>query len=707
MIETAANTSKMVRLRSDLRASLQGSGDQLMFVVEDPLNNAFFRLGCAEWTFAQHLDGATAWQQAYERTIARFAECQFSPDSARHLVEWLIASGLTHEDAAHRPRVARSFSIWHLFSHAFFMRLPLLHPDQLLQRVHPAFAWCFSRWTLLAWVLLCLWSLHAVVSDVGRFWDAASVYLSPSSWLQLFVIWILLKVVHETFHGLACKHFGGHVGACGVALILFSPVAYVDISSAWRFRSKWQRMITSAAGLYIELAVASVAAIVWSTTDSPGVAFFCHATVMAAGVNSILFNANPLMRYDAYFILSDLVGVQNLYADGRQAARACLRKILLGLPTPHSDRDPARARFVLIYGLAAGFWRTMVSVSLILAAARLLHGAGMVLAIAAVVLWFGIPAVQFARFVVEGNQREQPHRIRFALTMTLIAACLAALTSCPIPGGVHAPVIVEFEPLNELRAESPGFVESVHVTAGQQIHQGQTIVELRNDELSSELLLVSTEVQQTAVRLRILRDQDRFAEYQAELSRREALVQRQASLQALAKGLVVTAPADGVVLTHRPEELLGKYVQAGQPLVALASQSDKEIQVSIPEHYVELFLSKVGSSVKVVLGGAAGVVRPATLARVDPSATDILRQPLLGAQNGGPLAVRGDQGGAERGGPYARLVAPRFQGVVTVPENVARTLHVGQIGELHFTDASENIGRRVVRCVERWLARRM
>lgn len=236
---TDTNSPCCVRLRSDLRTSLQGSGEDRTFVVEDPLNNAFYRMGCLEWTFARNLDGATTWQTAYERTAARIDQPMFSLESARRLVEWLIANGLTHDGGKRRTETPAPFSPWNLCSSAFYLRLPLFHPDRWLGRIHPVFAWCFHRGTVAAWLVLCLAGIHAVYSHADRFWSSAAIYLSPSSWLQLFAIWLLLKVVHESFHGLACKHFGGHVGACGVALILFSPVAYVDVSSAWRFRSKW------------------------------------------------------------------------------------------------------------------------------------------------------------------------------------------------------------------------------------------------------------------------------------------------------------------------------------------------------------------------------------------------------------------------------------------------------------------------------------
>ncbi len=697
-----------VRLRNDLNSSLHESNGEVHFVVEDPLNGSYFRMGEVEWAFARQLDGITTIQQAHERAIAMCGVDSLPKESVQRLVRWLADNGLTHGHRNSDRSTARCKpTASYLVSSAFFSRVPLLHPDGWLTSLHPWLGWCFSRWALLAWLALVVAGSNVLVSEASEFWNSASVYLSPSSWLVVFLIWFALKIVHELFHGLGCKHFGGNVGACGVALILFSPVAYVDVSSAWRFRKKWHRIVTSAAGLYIELAIAATAAIVWAHTTSPQTAFVCHAIVTTAGISSILFNANPLMRYDAYYVLSDWLDIPNLYGEGQMAVRSAMRTLLFGITTPTQTSLTRRRRLVLVYGFAAGFWRTTISVSLILAAARLFHGAGFVLSATAVVIWYGLPAVSFARFVVRGDYQNRPRPIRFLAALGVAVAMLFAIMMCPVPGGVRAPAIVEFEPMYDLRAESPGFVQAVTVQAGDNVTEGQTLVVLRNDDLAAELKLAATEVKLSEVRMRILRDQDRYAEYQAEVSRRDSAIQRRAILQQKSKGLIVAAPAAGVVISHRPLELLGKYVHAGESLVSIASESAKEIKVSIAEHHVESFIQHVGSAAQVYLNGQTCVVGPATLARVDPSATDALRQPLLGAHNGGPLPVRTLESDDAPDGQSIRLAAPRFQGVVRVPPDVASRLRAGQVGEVSFTDTSENLGRRAYRIVEKWLARRI
>jgi hypothetical protein len=205
--------------------------------------------------------------------------------------------------------------------------------------------------------------------------------------------------------------------------------------------------------------------------------------------------------------------------------------------------------------------------------------------------------------------------------------------------------------------------------------------------------------------MRILRDQGRVAEYQAEVNQHAVAVQRHDVLKHRADRLVITAPATGVVLTLRPQELLGKYVHAGESLVSIAAESSKEIKVSIAESHVESFLEHVGLAAHVYLRGESGSVGPATLVRIDPSATDILRQPLLGAQNGGPLAVQTTD--SDAAGPSIRLAAPRFQGIVRVPPDVARHLHAGQLGEVRFSNNSENLGRRLYQWADKWIRRRI
>ena len=218
------------------------------------------------------------------------------------------------------------------------MRIPLGDPEPWLNRLHGWFGW------ITAWRFFVVWlavvSLAAV--EVFSRWDRL-VYewrerLIPSSWLWLVLAWIGLKLIHETAHGIFCRHFGGRSREAGIVLILLAPIPYIDVTSAWGFRSKWQRIMTSAAGIYVELFCAAVAGLLWSYSHDPLIRFHSLNVMLTAGLVTLVFNANFLMRFDGYYILADLLEIPNLYSLGQQDVQYLARRYLMGVPArpvPH------------------------------------------------------------------------------------------------------------------------------------------------------------------------------------------------------------------------------------------------------------------------------------------------------------------------------------------------------------------------------------
>lgn len=703
------SSEPMPRLRPELQMSLHESGDRTYCLVEDPISNSFYRIGQPEWTFASQLDGKTTPQLAYQQTIEAVGHGNFSSRAAGQMLQWLVSNRLVRSSEA-PPHAAQPGSMHHLLMGAFFSKIPLCHPDRQLGKWEPYARWCFTWPAFLLWCLLIGYASCLVAGDWDRFSASATSYLSPSSWIYLLVAWLILKAIHECFHGLACKRFGGSVGACGIVLILFSPIAFVDVTSVWRFRSKWQRIVTSAAGMYVEFAIAAIAAIIWSGTPSPAIAFTCHSIVIAASVSSLLFNANPLMRFDGYYILADILEIENLYVEGRHTVRSVLRKHFLGLSTPTRPRSRRDTTIITIYGFAAAFWRILISVSLILGAASLFHGAGLVVAAAGVFFWFAVPSFNFVRLILNSHAAEQPARRRCLIGATLVGLTLIAIMCVPIPGGVSAPAIVHYEPLHDLRAESDGFVGRVHVRSGDKVQAGQVLVTIENDELVAETKMVAAETKQSLIQSRIYHSDKDYPKYQAELNRHAALKERLANLCERADRLVVRAPASGQVVTRNVDQLKGQYVKSGQRLLSIAAEDAKEIGVTIPEYHIESFLAKVGQEPTVMLDGAFSPVRDAILTRVDPSATSTLRHPVLGANHGGPLPVQPEYSANEHSGSAEsgyRLTAPRFYGSVQLPAEVAKTLRAGAIGQVRFTDRAETLGRKMRRVADRWIGRRL
>ncbi len=329
--------------------------------------------------------------------------------------------------------------------------------------------------------------------------------LDRDNWLRLAAAWVLLKVLHETAHGLACKRYGGTVGSAGITLLFFMPLAYVDVTSSWRCRSKWQRIATAAAGIYAELFVASIATIVWATS-SPGIVQTMALNIaLTAGVSTLVFNANPLVRFDGYFILSDLLEIPNLYSCSQQWMADFVQTHVLGRETATPSWPQAKAWIIRVYAVAALAWRVLFFLTLALGLIGMLGHLGMVLAALLLGFAWGVPAVQTVRRLSQTAAGKPMNARRVAASMAVSAVALvivgAILTR---PGRVAAPAVVEYAPLSIVRASAPGFVEEILVASGDAVVPGQPIAVLRNDELKAELADLELARDESLVKSRML-----------------------------------------------------------------------------------------------------------------------------------------------------------------------------------------------------------
>ncbi|MCA9170620.1 MAG: hypothetical protein KDB23_23235, partial [Planctomycetales bacterium] len=255
-----------LQLRRDLRCTLQSTTNKPYYQIEDPLSSHFYRIGCREWSVISRLDGRTSLLQAIWAAADGCVENAMAPLDAVSLARWLLQSRLAVvTDAWCHPYYAtppsgRKPSVW---LNPAFIKIPLFNPDPLLVRCLPWLRWLLTPGAFIVWVCVVIGSLLTALTHWDDVTRPLATILAPDNWLYLLIVWVGLKGVHELFHGLVCKKYGGRVPSCGLMLILFSPVAFVDVTSSWKFRSKWQRIYTAAAGMYVELFIAAVATQVW------------------------------------------------------------------------------------------------------------------------------------------------------------------------------------------------------------------------------------------------------------------------------------------------------------------------------------------------------------------------------------------------------------------------------------------------------------
>lgn len=707
--------SILLKLRPDLVFTPQVVGGKPGYLIEDPVKTKFYRIGIAEYKFISLLDGATCVADALRLTAATLSDKAFTQDEAATICKWLVDVGLAHtfesRQASRLSAAARVASQSGLVQrlNPMFIRVPLYKPDRFLEAITPWLGWIHGPvgWTLAG--LLALVATSQLLVHWHRFSMAADGVFAPNRWLWLGLAWLILKIVHEVSHGLACKRYGGTVREAGVMFVMFAPMAYVDVTSSWRFPSKWHRINTSAAGMFSELLIAAVAAIVWSHTEPGVLNDVAFNLVVMASLTTLLFNANPLMRFDGYYILSDLLEVPNLFPSGQQYVRYLGKRYLLGVALPSPRWSKGKDSFIKLYGVAAFLWRVLVSVSLIIAATALFAGAGVIIAVVAGVLWLGLPLVRFGKYFCTDPSVSTSNRLRL-VTSTAVMLALSTLffTVVPWPGVVRAPAIVEYSTMAVVRAGSSGFVQKLMVQNGQFVKEGDILLTLVNEELQAELADLELQMEDARLLSRGYVQEGRMAAYQAEIKRYESLEKKRQQKRHQVEQLTVVAPLSGQLFGRNLPTLPETYVHEGAELFSIGNKQAKEIQISVAQEDLDTFSRRLAKRVMVRVSGAGRFF--STCSEVSPRAS---MEPLhagLCAPNGGPLAVRprAEQATTARDENESyELLAPRFLAVVMLDERDSSHLRAGQRGIAAFWDSSDTVGKHIYESASRWLRRKV
>jgi putative peptide zinc metalloprotease protein len=690
------------RLRPDLVMQPQEFAGQACYVIEDPLRGRFFRVGIPEYEVLRRLDGRTSLAAAIGQAATTMGAQALGPQEGLAVCRWLAENQLLcGPGAGERP--PRRRTLWQRFN-PLVIKLPLVNPDRALAAALPWFGWLFSPGFLLLWACVLLYGGWLAVLHAGELRSEAAAVLDPGNWWRMLGVWLALKLVHESAHGLACKRYGGEVTRAGAMLILLAPVAYVDVTTSWRFRSKWQRIVTAAAGMYVELFVAAAAMIVWRQLDEGLARRLMFDLALMASAGTLLVNANPLMRFDGYFILSDLAGIPNLASCGQQWLMDRLQR-LLGLQPPLPNWRPASRRIIAVYALASLAWRVFVYVAITLALIAWLSYAGGLLA-AALLLWRGAPAAwQASRRLLQAAAGRRGVGCRLMALGASACAVMAMLTVTLLrPAWISAPAVAEYAPLTVLRAASPGFVEQVHVASGAEVAAGQPIVTLRNDELAIELAELNLAIEQSVLRARMHQQAGEQARYQAELAQRESLVEKRNEVRRRCGSLTVRATTAGRLASRSLEQLVGQHFEAGDEIAVLGDEAAKELLVAVAQDDLALFRSQLGRSVRITTADSRRHRFAALLATLEPRATQEPPHAALLAISGGPLPAMPRPAEQGSGDPQAgQLLSPHFTGRIALSPAESLPLRCGQLCRIGFRSPQETIAAHWLRWLQSWL----
>jgi len=558
-----------LRRRGDLVVNRQVYQGQAWWVVKDPISLHYFRFRPEEYALLEMLDGRTSLDQLKEQFEARFPPRRITVDELSRFIATLHRSGLVIGDRPgqgpqlferRRQRIWREWMAW--LSNIMSMRFRGIDPDRILERLDPWFGWLFAPPAIAAALVFVASALLLVLVNFDAFrakLPEFNQFFAAGNWLYLAAALGVTKILHEFGHGLSCKHYGGECHEMGVMLLVFTPCLYCDVSDSWMLPNKWKRAAIGAAGMYVEVIIASIATYLWWNSHPGTFNKLCLDVMFVSSVSTILFNANPLLRYDGYYILSDVLEIPNLRQKantilGRLASRWCL-----GIKQQDDPFLPQRnLGLFALYAVASSVYGWIVTASIFLFVWNVfkpyrLEVLGQLLAFGAVWGLVIRPLQGMIKFFKVPGRRDEVKPVNVAVTAAVAAAVVGGIALIPLPQRVWCPA--ELRPRGEetVYVSVPGTLTELRVRPNAIVRKGDELARLVNVDLDLEIADLEGKERQYESRLKSL-ERERFSDSAAGLeigTVEESLagIREQLARKRQDRGeLVLVAPRDGVVL---------------------------------------------------------------------------------------------------------------------------------------------------------------
>ncbi len=628
-------------IRRDLRLlpAAPEPGGAPMWTIHDPVRDRFFRIG------ALARDLLARWSAGRpDAVLAQVTRAR--PDDLRHLLVFLSGNDLLELSGAEArawrlDRLGRSRRSWasRAFHGYLFIKVPLVRPDWILDRVVPLLSSLLTRTT--AWIvgLMGLLGLLLTLRQWDQFVATAVETFTLDGLGAVALALVGAKVLHEMGHAVAAKALGCRVRSMGVALLVLWPVGYTDTTDAWRLTSRRQRLLIGAGGMLVELALACMATLAWALLPDGPLRGGAFVLASVTWISSLAVNLNPFMRFDGYYLLSDLLEVDNLQGRSFALARWRMRRLILGFREPPPEIF-ARTRRRILIAHAWGTW--IYRFFLFLGIALLVYHAffkvlGIILMMTELVWFLGRPIWSEARIWV--RRRDEARWSGGGVVTLLLVLGGIGLLVFPWRGEVSAPARLEALRTADIYPPVAQRLGDLAVAEGDRVPRGQVLMRLSNPDSVAQLAGVEAEISGLRLRLeRVAADADTLS---AEPVLREALAEalaRRDLLQEADRRLIIVAPQDGVVRDLAPDLAPGQWVRPGSDLPLARIVAGAGGRASAFLEAADLSRVIPGAEATFRFDDPARPPLSVRLAEVDRTALKALADPTLSAIHGGPLA---------------------------------------------------------------------
>jgi putative peptide zinc metalloprotease protein len=735
-IVSSSSRKLSIRARPDLKARRQRYQGRVYWVVKDPVGLQYFRFEEEEFAVLQMLDGESSLEEIAERFEREFPPQTIRVEELQNFIGMLHRSGLVLSDAVgqgvqlkkRRDQKKRQELIQGV-SNIMSFRLRGIDPERILNAMYPWVRWFFTGPATICSLILALSALTLVIVQFDVFQaklPGFNSFFAAQNWLLMAGVLCVTKIIHEFGHGMSCKHFGGECHEMGIMFLVLTPCLYCNVSDSWMLPNRWHRAAIGAAGMYVEIVMASIATFIWWFSEPGFLNYLCLNVMFVSSVSTIMFNANPLMRYDGYYILSDILEIPNLRQKASTILNRKLGKLCLGLEEPDDPFLPHRHQTLFaLYTVASAIYRWVVLLSILYFLNKVFEPYGLkilgqAIALASIYGMVVMPFWKIFKFFRVPGRLSKVKKVRMYATLAVIIAVAAGIWFIPFPSSVLSEFELQPRDAESVYIEVEGTLEEVFVEPGQHVEEGQLLAKLSNIDLELEIERLRGERESNQAQLdnyKLLQFHDQNAGLQIEVIQQRLTAldeQLNKKLQDI-KRLELRAPRAGTIIPppYRPDQRGDAQIElagwAGWPmekrnLGATFKPDGTEnffCQIGDPDlwdavlviNQGDMDLVRAGQQVRLMFNESAYHVFVSTL---ESLADDQMEQvsPRLASTSGGAVPAQHDPSGA------VKPLSTSYQAEVRL-DNSLGLFRNGLTGTARIKTEPRTLASRFWRYVER------
>ncbi len=621
----------------------------IWYIMEDTTTGRNHRFNPAAYQFIGLLDGKRSVQEISEMLTKQLGD--FAPGQAEiiQLMGQLHSADLIQTDVLinteelfdRQVRLKKSKINQQLFN-PISQKIPLWDPESFLQKHLAKISWLFSPWMGWVWLLVVTFSTFQANLNWEKITSQIDINaLSPYNCLTLFLLYPLVKILHELGHAFATKMKGGEVHEMGINFMMFMPVPYVNVSSSGNFRNKYDRMLVSAAGILVETFLASLGLLLFISTEAGVAQDIGFNILLIGGVSSLFFNGNPLLKYDGYYILADALGIPNLYQRSVQYWNYFFQRYLFGLTQVTSPASaPGETICFIVYSIASLLYRLSILWFLSIYITEKYFSLGVMLALWLVTIQIIFPICKAIRFVMTSPSLDRKRGQAGFTTALLGVVSVGLLGFMPISSYTQTEGVVWLPDEALIKAEQDGFIGALQVRSNQFVNKGDVVLFMNDDTLESKTRIVRAKLAELQSKFRAERENNIV---KADNLKEELRI-AQSELNHLTtklRSMTIRTSKSGHILLPEADDLPERYLHHGELIGYILDDNPPTIRMVVNQENIGQLRERI-VDIKVRLINKPNEEFEATIIRQAPEATNKLPSSALATTGGGKIQVEPD-----------------------------------------------------------------